>query len=146
MSRRAAFGSVAHAGRRAAPGPVARHGGAARRRFLKEDNTMKPVAIATAALAFGLCATVAMGQTTPRSEARQVGPVTGDPEKDSIGFVLAGAAGTGMAGCGGAPRFTSEAVAVGIPTGDPEKDSIGFLLLPGEEGCPGLAGLGTARP
>jgi hypothetical protein len=35
---------------------------------------------------------------------------------------------------------------VGTPTGNPEKDSVGFLLLPGDDGCPGVAGRDATRP
>ncbi len=101
--------------------------------------------VAIAALAFGLCGTAATGQTVPRPEPGLVGPIIGDPEKDSIGFVLAGQGQAWEAACGGMPRYTAEAVPVGTATGDPEKDSVGFLLLPGEDGCHGAAGRDATR-
>jgi hypothetical protein len=107
---------------------------------------MRHIAITAAALAFGLCGTAALGQTAPRPAAALVGPVTGDPEKDSIGLVLAGPTEARETGCGGEPRFTPEAMPVGTPTGNPEKDSVGFLLLPGDDGCPGVAGRDATRP
>jgi hypothetical protein len=70
----------------------------------------------------------ASGPPTP------VGPVTGVPEYDSIGF-LAGSA------CTPAPLYSAQPRLIGATTGNPERDTFG-LVLEGEQPC---AGPGATR-
>lgn len=81
----------------------------------------------------------ATAQTTSRSPAVPVlvGPATGDPEKDTVGFVL-----SEHGACGLVPRFSTTPERVGEATGDPEKDDIGFVVV-GHEGCAAVAAAGT---
>jgi hypothetical protein len=79
---------------------------------------------------------VAGGAEPPRPDAAadvrntvQVGPVTGDPEKDSVGLVR-----DARGECGLGPLFSQDVVAHGPRTGDPEKDSLGFRVT-GQSGC-----------
>ncbi|HYZ63788.1 MAG TPA: hypothetical protein VE650_15170, partial [Acetobacteraceae bacterium] len=116
--------------------PVASHGGAAQ--TPEEEHAMKAAATAVVALAFGLGGTVALAQGAPRPEARLTGPVTGDPEKDTVAYLPTEAGGTGGTPCRSALRFTAEAAPVGTRTGDPEKDTVAYL--PAETGCVDMAG------
>ena len=93
-------------------------------------------AIIAAAIALTLGTTAsATAQTAPRSPAVTVlvGPATGDPEKDTVGFVL-----SERGACGLVPQFSATPERVGEATGDPEKDDIGFVVV-GHEGCAALA-------
>jgi hypothetical protein len=82
----------------------------------------------------------------------QVGPVTGDPEKDSVGFVP-----PRPGDCDAPrPRFADTPRQVGPSTGDAEKDTVAFEVI-GQDNCersaarwaawmpPDIAGLGDLR-
>ena len=64
--------------------------------------------------------------------AVQVGPATGDPEKDSIGLAR-----DAHNDCGLAPLFARDAVLHGPSTGDPEKDSLGLRVAGQYDSCAG---------
>lgn len=106
---------------------------------------MRSSTITAVALAFSSCGTAALAEMAPRPQPVLIGPVTGDPEKDNVGFIITQRADARETRCSGVPRYTSEAVMVGAPTGDPEKDSFGFLVLPGDGGCAGAAERGETR-
>jgi hypothetical protein len=84
-------------------------------------------AAAFAVLAFasaGFAAEPPAGSAAPDGPGLvQVGPVTGDPEKDSVGLA------NGVRDeCGPVPLFAREVVPHGPRTGDPEKDSVGLRV------------------
>ena len=62
----------------------------------------------------------------------QVGPVTGDPEKDSVGLARGD-----HDDCGLVPLFARDVVLHGPPTGDPEKDSLGLRVAGQYDNCDG---------
>jgi hypothetical protein len=78
----------------------------------------------------------AAAQTVPgfSSAPAHLGEVTGDPEKDTIGFIV-----LGQDPCGAVPRFSATPSWVGEMTGDAEKDTFGFTVLRHDGGCPALA-------
>ena len=88
------------------------------------------------ALALALAGAVPAGEAGSEEAPRlvQTGPVTGDPEKDTIAFEFAA-----PSGCSGlVPRFSAQPAQIGPATGDPEKDSFGFMVT-GFEECSTLA-------
>ncbi len=94
-------------------------------------------AAAVAALAFALAGGAGSAAEPPAAEPGgpgtvQVGPVTGDPEKDSVGF-----AGRVHDECGLVPLFGRGAVPHGPRTGDPEKDTVGFRVAGQYDSCDG---------
>ncbi len=72
------------------------------------------------------------GAPEGRSATVQIGPATGDAEKDSVGFAPGA-----HDDCGLVPLFARDAVAHGPRTGDPEKDSLGFRVAGQYDSCAG---------
>lgn len=68
-------------------------------------------------------ASSALGQDSP--VPRQVGPVSGDSEKDTIAFDVGGRGGCGVL----QPHFSAEPRQIGPVLSDPEKDTVGYVLL-----------------
>ena len=58
----------------------------------------------------------------------QVGTFTGDPEKDTLGFVCVADHASHTSSLSGVPR--REIVQIGVRTGQPETDTFGYALLP----------------
>jgi hypothetical protein len=58
---------------------------------------------------------------------QHIGPVTGDPEKDTFGRDLAGRLPPPPA-----PRYSDAPRLIGWATGDPEKDTFGLVVLHGD--------------
>ena len=78
----------------------------------------------------------AQASAETRPEPMLIGTVTGDPEKDSLGYPTSFQGSSTLQGCGsGAPRYSTEMRHVGPVLGDPEKDSIGFIVLHDAGAC-----------
>lgn len=59
-----------------------------------------------------------------------IGPVTGEPEKDTYGHDM-----TGRAPQAHIPHYSKEARFVGPRSGDPERDTFGLVVLRGDPGA-----------
>lgn len=89
-------------------------------------------ATAFAALALASAAGVGSAAAPGGRDTVQVGPVSGGPEKDTLGLARAA-----RDECDLVPLFARGAVFHGPRTGDPEKDSLGLRVAGQYNSCDG---------
>lgn len=87
-----------------------------------------PVLVGALALAFST-GTAAERPSEGVPRLVQVGPMTGDAEKDTVAFEMAG-----QTGCSGlVPRFADQPMQLGPAGGDPEKENFGLMVIDHED-------------